>query len=187
MHALGRPVLAGTKTIENSRLISQLLSQAGIGHRLLNGTQDEDEARIIAAAGERGAVTVATNMAGRGTDIKLAPGVAELGGMHLVAAERNESRRIDRQLVGRVARQGDPGSCRFFVSAEDSLIRRFGPEFARQLEPITEPRGIENPQFDRLVEAAQIRSEAEAQHQRRRMLAYDTWLDEVLAQFGKAE
>jgi preprotein translocase subunit SecA len=185
MHAAGRPVLIGTKSIENSRLVSELLTQAGIPHRLLNGTQDEDEARIIAAAGQRAAVTVATNMAGRGTDIKLAAGVAELGGLHLLAAERHESRRIDRQLVGRVARQGDPGSCRFFVSADDSLVQRFAPELAGHLAQAANPLGLESPDLDRLVEAAQVRSEAEAHTQRRHMLAYDTWLDDILAQFGK--
>lgn len=186
MHAIGRPVLVGSKTIENSRTLSQLLNAAGIAHRLLNGTQDEDEARIIAQAGERGAVTVATNMAGRGTDIKLASGVAQLGGMHLVAVERHESRRIDRQLVGRVARQGDPGSARFFVSAEDVIVQRFAPDLARRLAALADPQGVESPDFDRLTDIAQHRSESESITQRRRLLAHDTWLDEVLAQFGKA-
>jgi preprotein translocase subunit SecA len=118
----GRPVLIGTRSIDKSEHISQRLATAGIAHNVLNAKQDEDEAAVVAQAGERGAVTVATNMAGRGTDIKLGDGVAELGGLHVICTELHESARIDRQLTGRSARQGDPGSFRRFLSLEDEIL-----------------------------------------------------------------
>lgn len=122
MHRLGRPVLIGTRSVAASEHLSGLLEGAGVVHRVLNARQDKEEADIVALAGQRGCVTVATNMAGRGTDIRLGPGVTELGGLHVVATERHEARRIDRQLFGRCARQGDPGSCEAVVSLEDELV-----------------------------------------------------------------
>lgn len=119
VHARGRPVLVGTCSVATSEHVGSLLTQAGLAHRVLNARQDRQEAEIIAQAGEAGRITVATNMAGRGTDIVLAPGVAERGGLHVIATERNEARRIDRQLFGRCARQGDPGSCEAILSLED--------------------------------------------------------------------
>jgi preprotein translocase subunit SecA len=122
MHRLGRPVLVGTRSVAASEHLSRLLFQAGVPHKVLNARQDQEEAEIIAQAGEPGRITVATNMAGRGTDIRLASGVADLGGLHAIATERHEARRIDRQLFGRCGRQGDPGSCRAIVSLEDELV-----------------------------------------------------------------
>ncbi|MFN0152285.1 MAG: SEC-C metal-binding domain-containing protein, partial [bacterium] len=124
----GQPVLVGTISVEVSEMLSRLLKRKGVPHKVLNAKYHQQEAEIISLAGQRGAITIATNMAGRGTDIKLGPGVAELGGLHIVGTERHESRRIDRQLRGRAGRQGDPGSSRFFLSLEDDLMRLFGSE-----------------------------------------------------------
>lgn len=126
MHALGRPVLVGTASVAESERLSGLVTAAGIPHRVLNARQDSEEARIVAMAGQRGAVTISTNMAGRGTDIVLGEGVAELGGLHVIGTNRHESRRIDHQLRGRAGRQGDPGSSQFLVSLEDDLLARYG-------------------------------------------------------------
>lgn len=125
LHREGRPVLVGTRSVAASEFLSELLCQRGLPHRLLNARQDQEEAEILAQAGQRGQITVATNMAGRGTDIVLGPGVRELGGLHVIATERHEARRIDRQLFGRCARQGDPGSCQSFASLEDDLLAAF--------------------------------------------------------------
>lgn len=126
MHASGRPVLVGTASVAESERLSRQVAAAGIPHHVLNARQDAEEARIVAAAGQRGAVTISTNMAGRGTDIVLGEGVAGLGGLHVIGTNRHESRRIDYQLRGRAGRQGDPGSSRFYVSLEDDLLIRFG-------------------------------------------------------------
>jgi preprotein translocase subunit SecA len=137
MHAAGRPVLVGTGSVEESERLSRLLSD--IPHDVLNARQDEQEAAIIARAGQHGAVTVSTNMAGRGTDIRLGAGVAELGGLYVIGTQRHESRRIDNQLRGRAGRQGDPGSSRFFVSLEDDLLVRYGdlnPHLGTDLETV---------------------------------------------------
>jgi preprotein translocase subunit SecA len=122
MHKKGRPVLAGTRSVEASEHLSGLLEEAHLPHRVLNARQDKEEAEIIAQAGQQGRITVATNMAGRGTDIRLGPGVADLGGLYVIATERHEARRIDRQLFGRCGRQGDPGNCEAIVSLEDDVI-----------------------------------------------------------------
>jgi preprotein translocase subunit SecA len=122
LHEAGVPVLLGTRSVASSELASRLLSERGLEHQLLSAKQDEEEARIVAAAGERGCITIATNMAGRGTDIKLGDGVAELGGLHVILSERHEAGRIDRQLEGRCARQGDPGCFEAFLSLEDPLL-----------------------------------------------------------------
>ncbi len=129
----GQPVLVGTRSVHASQAISDVLAAAGIAHRVLNALQDADEAALVAAAGQVGAVTVATNMAGRGTDIRLADGVAALGGLHVVLTEWHESARIDRQLYGRCARQGDPGSCRAIVALDDEIVERFAGALARRL------------------------------------------------------
>ena len=132
-HAKGQPILIGTVSVESNLEISKLLAEAGVPHEVLNAKNQAREAEIISHAGEKGAVTLATNMAGRGTDIKLAPGVADLGGLCVFGTERHESRRIDNQLRGRRGRQGDPGYSRFFVSFDDELMRRFAPENLRTL------------------------------------------------------
>src|SRR5260370_3022580 len=124
----GRPVLVGTVSVEKSERLARLLEKRGVPHEVLNAKQHEREALIVANAGKKGAVTIATNMAGRGTDIVLGPGVADLGGLHVIGTERHESRRIDNQLRGRSGRQGDAGSSRFYVSLEDDLMRIFGSD-----------------------------------------------------------
>ena len=141
IHRAGRPVLIGSRTIRNSELLAERLAAEGVPLELLNGRQDRAEAEIIARAGHRGAVTIATNMAGRGTDIVLGPGVAELGGMHVIGVECHESGRIDRQLLGRAGRQGDPGSGRFFVSADDPLLVRFAPRLSKRMQRMPSKRG----------------------------------------------
>ena len=133
----GRPVLVGTRSVAASEHLSELLSAAGLPHQVLNARQDQEEAEVVARAGERGRITVATNMAGRGTDIRLAPGMAEIGGLHVLATERHEARRIDRQLFGRGGRQGDPGSFQSIVSLEDEVVQNvFGGHVARLSRPV---------------------------------------------------
>ena len=127
-HKKGQPVLVGTVAIETSEIISKYLSKKGIRHNVLNAKNHEREAEIIAEAGQKGSVTIATNMAGRGTDIKLGEGVKELGGLAVIGTERHESRRIDNQFRGRSGRQGDPGVTQFYLSMEDELMRRFGSD-----------------------------------------------------------
>lgn len=131
LHETGRPVLVGTRSVESSEQISKMLSGLKLEHRVLNAVRHEEEAAIVADAGLRGAITIATNMAGRGTDIKLGRGVAELGGLHVISVERNDARRIDRQLFGRAGRQGDPGSAIAFVSLQDALIKRYSTKVSR--------------------------------------------------------
>jgi preprotein translocase subunit SecA len=133
LHASGRPVLVGTKSLKASLQVSQLLTQQGLTHQLLNAQHHEDEAHIVARAGELGCITVATNMAGRGTDIKLPAEVKQLGGLYVLATERHESRRIDRQLYGRCGRQGDPGTVEVILSLTDELMARHAPGLLRQL------------------------------------------------------
>jgi preprotein translocase subunit SecA len=128
MSAAGRPILVGTTSVEVSELLSRMLKQKGLAHNVLNAKQHAKEAQVVAEARLAGAVTIATNVAGRGTDIKLGPGVKEAGGLAILGTERHESRRVDRQLRGRAGRQGDPGSSKFFVSLEDDLMRMFGSE-----------------------------------------------------------
>jgi preprotein translocase subunit SecA len=147
VHSSGQPILVGTGSNEESERLSQML--ADVPHQVLNARQDQREAAIIAQAGERGAVTISTNMAGRGTDIRLGEGVAELGGLHVIGMNRHESRRIDNQLRGRAGRQGDPGSSRFFVSLEDDLVLKYGdlnPKLGRG--PATLQRLVEGQNLD---------------------------------------
>jgi preprotein translocase subunit SecA len=162
MHHLGRPVLVGTTSVETSERLSQRLKQAGIPHDVLNAKQHEREALIVAGAGQEGAVTIATNMAGRGTDIILGPGVADKGGLHIIGTERHESRRIDNQLRGRAGRQGDPGSSRFYVSLEDELMRRFGSD---RIQGIMGRLGMDD---DTPIEAASSPARSRARRRRSR-------------------
>ena len=173
----GRPVLVGTVAVEDSELLSRLLTKQGIVHEVLNAKQHEKEAEIVARAGHRKSVTIATNMAGRGTDIKLASGVPEIGGLHVLGTERHESRRIDRQLRGRCARQGDPGSSHFFLSLEDRLMRLYGnsEKMTSMLQKVgmQEDEEISHPLLNRSIETAQKRVEQHHYQSRRRTLEYD--------------
>ena len=176
VHQQGRPILVGTISVEVSELIAKLLKKEGIVHAVLNAKYHQQEAEIISRAGQRGAVTIATNMAGRGTDIKLGEGVAELGGLHVIGTERHESRRIDRQLRGRCARQGDPGSSHFFISLEDDLMRLFGsPRIVKVMEKLglEEGQELNHGMLNRSIETAQKRVEQHNFQIRKRTLEYD--------------
>jgi preprotein translocase subunit SecA len=175
IHKTGRPILIGSRTIENSEVLAKHLEEAGIPHQLLNGKQTADEADVVSRAGHRGEITIATNMAGRGTDIKLQPGVAEIGGLHLIAVEPNESLRVDRQLIGRVGRQGDPGSYQFFISADDALLSRFGSYLSKKMKSLPQIDGEISIDLSRNVRAVQKRSEAAGAHQRKLLTAADQW------------
>ncbi len=172
----GQPVLVGTVSVEVSETISRILKRMKIPHNVLNAKNHQGEAEIVARAGELHSVTIATNMAGRGTDIKLGPGVVEVGGLHIVGTERHESRRIDRQLRGRAGRQGDPGSSRFYLSLEDDLMRLFAPErIAGVMDRIGLQEGevIEHPLVSRAIERAQKKVEAHNFEIRKHLLKYD--------------
>ena len=171
-----RPVLVGTRSVEKSEKLSRMLRERGIPHTVLNAKYHEKEAQIIAQAGQKRAVTIATNMAGRGTDIKLGEGVAELGGLYVIGTERHESRRIDNQLRGRAGRQGAPGTAQFYVSLEDELMRIFGSErIASVMErlKIPEDQPIEHPWITKALERAQQRVERRNFEIRKQLLEYD--------------
>ncbi len=181
MHERARPVLVGTTSIEKSEYLAALLVQKGIPHNVLNAKQHEREAHIIAEAGREGAVTIATNMAGRGTDIKLGPGVAAIGGLHVIGTERHESRRIDNQLRGRAGRQGDPGSSRFFVSFGDDIMKRFAPEWVpgmMQKLGMTEDMPLESRMVARAIEQAQTKVEGHNFDIRKRLVEFDDVINE---------
>jgi preprotein translocase subunit SecA len=180
MHRAGRPVVIGARTIRNSELLAERLAAEAVPLELLNGRQDRAEAEVIARAGRRDAVTIATNMAGRGTDIVLGPGAAEAGGMHVIGVECHESGRIDRQLLGRAGRQGDPGSGRFFISADDPLLVRFAPRLSRRMERMPNRAGEIDADLSRELLVAQRAAEAAAFAGRRRMLGHDRWIGEML-------
>jgi preprotein translocase subunit SecA len=175
MLTTGRPVLIGSRTIENSEVLAKHLDEAGLPYQLLNGKQTADEAEVVSRAGYRGTVTIATNMAGRGTDIKLQPGIAEIGGIHLIAIEPNESIRVDRQLIGRVGRQGDPGSYQFFVSADDALLQRFGQHLSKRMKTMPNVEGEIMTDLSRQVRAVQIKCENSGCKQRKMLTAADKW------------
>ncbi|WP_341876455.1 preprotein translocase subunit SecA [Defluviitalea saccharophila] len=177
----GQPVLVGTITIETSEMLSQMLKRRGIKHEVLNAKYHEREAEIVALAGQKGAVTIATNMAGRGTDIKLGEGVKELGGLKIIGTERHESRRIDNQLRGRSGRQGDPGESRFYISLEDDLMRLFGSDRILKLVetmgmPDDEP--IEHKMLTKAIENAQKKVEGNNFSIRKHLLEYDRVMNE---------
>jgi preprotein translocase subunit SecA len=175
-HKEGRPVLVGTVAIEKSELLSEFLKKSGIEHEVLNAKNHEREAQIISKAGQKGAVTIATNMAGRGTDIKLGEGIKEIGGLHIIGTERHEARRIDNQLRGRAGRQGDPGSSQFFVSLEDELMRRFGGDRLKDLMNrlgLPDDQPIENKMISRSIESAQGKIEGYNFDIRKHVLEYD--------------
>ncbi len=175
-HNAGRPVLVGTVSVEVSEVLSKMLQRVGMTHNVLNAKRHQQEAEIVAGAGNRGAVTIATNMAGRGTDIKLGDGVKEAGGLHILGTERHESRRIDRQLRGRAGRQGDPGSSQFFLSLEDDLMRLFGSD---RIATIMDKMGVQEGEvithamITKAIERAQKRVEAQNFAIRKNTLKYD--------------
>lgn len=177
----GQPVLVGTISIETSELLSERLKKAGVPHNVLNAKQHDKEALIIAEAGEKGHVTIATNMAGRGTDIKLGEGVRELGGLHILGTERHESRRIDNQLRGRSGRQGDPGSSRFYVALEDDLMRIFGADKRMGMMEklgLKDGESIEHPMISRAIMNAQKRVEGHNFEIRKTLLDYDNVMNQ---------
>lgn len=183
-HKKGQPVLVGTISIENSEMLSHMLKQKGVPHNVLNAKQHAREAEIIARAGQYGAVTIATNMAGRGTDIQLGEGVADLGGLHIIGTERHESRRIDNQLRGRAGRQGDPGSSQFFLSMQDELMRRFGADNIMNMMDrlgMEEDMPIESRLVTRAVESAQKRVEGANFDARKVVLQYDDVMNQQRA------
>jgi len=172
----GQPILVGTVAIEKSEVLSEMLGQTGVQHEVLNAKNHEREALIIAKAGQRGGVTIATNMAGRGTDIKLGEGVVGLGGLHIIGTERHEARRIDNQLRGRAGRQGDPGSSRFYVSLEDELMKRFGGDRVKNIMDrfgLPEDQPIENKMISKSIESAQAKIEGFNFDIRKHVLEYD--------------
>jgi len=177
----GQPVLVGTVSVEQSEVLSRMLKRSGIVHTVLNAKMHQQEAEIVARAGQRGAVTIATNMAGRGTDIKLGEGVRELGGLLVIGTERHQSRRVDRQLRGRCSRQGDPGMTKFFLSLEDELMRLFlqGNLASRMMEgSMKEGEELEHPWLNRSIESAQKKVEQQNFSQRKRLLQYDDVLNQ---------
>ena len=176
LHATGQPVLVGTISIETSELISQLLKREGVPHSVLNAKHHAQEAEIVAQAGQVGKVTIATNMAGRGTDIKLGEGVVELGGLHILGTERHESRRIDNQLRGRSGRQGDPGSSQFFLSLDDDLLRIFGGDNIKKFMEkmgLDEDEEIKSKMVSNAIRKAQQRVENRNFETRKYVLEYD--------------
>ena len=180
-HEKDQPVLVGTITIEKSEMLSKMLKMEGIKHQVLNAKYHAQEAEIIALAGQKGAVTIATNMTGRGTDIKLGEGVAELGGLKIIGTERHESRRIDNQLRGRSGRQGDPGESRFYISLEDDLMRLFGSEKTMKVVDamgMTEDEPIEAGMLSKAIEGAQKKVEGNNFAIRKQLLEYDQVMNE---------
>jgi preprotein translocase subunit SecA len=173
-------VLVGTRSVAASEHLSRMLDEAGLSHRVLNARQDQEEAEVIAGAGSRGRITVATNMAGRGTDIRLGPGVAELGGLHVLATERHDARRIDRQLFGRGGRQGDPGSFQAIVSLEDEIVQGLFGALAARLGRFSWARRM-------LVGIAQHVAESHHARTRRELLRVDDHLSDLLAFTGRPE
>jgi preprotein translocase subunit SecA len=188
-HETTRPVLIGTRSIDDSEELSRRLDEAGLSHRVLNAVRHREEAAIVAEAGQAGAITIATNMAGRGTDIKLGDGVPASGGLHVIATDIHESARIDRQLIGRAGRQGDPGSAHFVISLEDALLKRFLPaQIRKSLQTLIEPG--QGPSQSLLIRKAftyaQSSSEKMAFRSRKQVLKLDTILDEQLSYSGKS-
>ena len=176
IHKKGQPILVGTISVEKNELLGKLLDKEKLPHEILNAKNHAREAEIISHAGEKGAITIATNMAGRGTDIKLAEGVKELGGLYVIGTERHESRRIDNQLRGRSGRQGDPGTSQFFVSFEDDLMRRFGTEKVKNMLislGLPETEAIRSKMFTKSIETAQKKVEGNNYDTRKNLLDYD--------------
>jgi preprotein translocase subunit SecA len=179
-------VLVGTRSVQASEHLSRLLEAGQLEHQVLNAVRHAEEAQIVAGAGQSGHITVATNMAGRGTDIKLGRGVPEMGGLAVIGTERHESGRIDRQLYGRAARQGDPGTAQAIVSIEDELVPRYSPHSAGALRRRygKTDREISSHLVRRIFDSAQAKAERLALRQRKGVLRTDDWLDEYLGFAG---
>jgi preprotein translocase subunit SecA len=185
LQAAGRPVLIGTRSVEKSEKLAEKLIAAGVEHQVLNAKQNEQEAEIIAQAGKRGRVTIATNMAGRGTDIKLGPTVADGGGLHVLGTERHDARRVDRQLIGRAGRQGDPGSGQFFVSLEDELLEALGAKRQAALRELGRRGSDEDwDRFAPLFELAQRKMERKHYRQRLDLMFSEKQRQETLEDLG---
>ena len=181
----GQPVLIGTRTIHESKRLSERLAEKAIPHVVLNGLQDENEASIIRRAGVSGALTVATNMAGRGTDIKLDSQARDAGGLHVTATEMHSCRRVDRQLAGRAARQGDPGTCQFYASAEDEMIRSRAPALAREIAASARETGECRKDYFAALRRVQKDAESAALAQRQHMVAHDDWMESVQSSLAR--
>ncbi len=175
----GQPVLVGTRTITQSKQLAALLEEKSVPHAILNGTQDDAESAIIARAGLTGSVTIATNMAGRGTDIRLDNAARTAGGLHVVVVEHHDSKRVDRQLIGRSARQADPGSCRFFVAADDELIARYDESLGAKMRQCAGAGGECKRGFDKEISRLQDRIEKMNFAQRQKMVVHDNWVETV--------
>jgi preprotein translocase subunit SecA len=186
VHQTQRPILVGTRNVKDSEYLSNLLHEKGLEHEVLNAVYHKEEAQIVSRAGQPGAVTVATNMAGRGTDIKLGRGIKDIGGLHVVACERHESPRVDRQLYGRAGRQGDPGSCQAWVSLEDDLVQRHAAKQVRMMQQFHRggEKSIASAVTRQLWDQAQSRATRMALRQRKSVLETDNWLDEYLGFAG---
>jgi preprotein translocase subunit SecA len=185
MQALGRPVLVGTRSVEASEILSRELARAGLAHRLLNARQDASEAEVVARAGQPGTITVATNMAGRGTDIHLGAGVAQAGGLHVILTEYHDAGRIDRQLFGRCARQGDPGSCVAIVALTDPLFREHAAVGSRLLKGVhPDARELPRVWLGPLKKNGQRHAERIHRRTRAHTLKHDQNLDDLLAFAG---
>jgi len=187
VHATGRPILVGTRSVRASEYLSRLLTEQGLEHRVLNAVHHREEAQIVAQAGQQGWVTVATNMAGRGTDIKLGPGIAPMGGLHVIATERNESGRIDRQLFGRCARQGDPGSAQAIVSLDDEFVSRYARAVVRYLKRRLgdSDREVSSRSTRGVFDYVQWRADRIALRRRKAVIKTDHWLDDHLSFAGR--
>ena len=179
-HQAGRPVLVGTRNVAASEILSQRLESLGLKHNVLNAKEHEREAQVVAEAGQMGRITIATNMAGRGTDIVLGKGVADLGGLHVIGTERHDARRIDLQLVGRSGRQGDPGSSRFYLSLEDDLIQLHGPRSARRAAGRPGAKPLQGPRWLRVFDRTQRRLEKMHLQVRRDLMTHDDWMEKTL-------
>ncbi|MBI1338204.1 MAG: hypothetical protein GC164_14765 [Phycisphaera sp.] len=190
VHEAQRPVLVGTRSVAQSEQLSRLLTEQGLSHQVLNAVHHEKEAQVVAEAGQPGRVTVATNMAGRGTDIKLAKSVNEAGGLHVIACERHDSGRVDRQLFGRCARQGDPGSVSVYVSLDDELVVRYAWQWLKWMLgriKADDAGELRSPSARRLFHAAQRRASRISLRQRKSVLKHDDWLEEYLGFAGRED
>jgi len=186
LNAVGRPVLIGTRSIDRSEVLSRLLKEAGIDHRVLNANRIAEEAEIVAEAGQPSRVTVSTNMAGRGTDVKLGEGVPELGGLHVICTELHDSARIDRQLMGRCGRQGDPGTVRQYLSLDDDvLLTGYGPDKARRLKELGEKANGNLSRMQRIFRRAQNRVERRNYRGRRVLLHYEKEQRKMQTEMGQ--